>query len=72
MPFFDQWAEVPDTHVYANGFKIQWEEFIRRVVEDAPWRFMLAEGAKGVQLVEAELQSWRECHWVDLPLLQLV
>ena len=45
-----------------SGFKIQWEDFIRPVVEDAPWRFTLAEGAKGVRLVEAALQSWRERH----------
>jgi predicted dehydrogenase len=71
MPFFDQWAEVPDSQAYDNGFKIQWEDFIRHVVEDAPWRFSLVEGAKGVQLVEAALQSWRERRWVDVPSLQL-
>ena len=46
---------MPDTQVYDNGFKIQWEHFIRHVVEDAPYRWTLAEGAKGVQLVEAAL-----------------
>ena len=71
MNFFDQWQEVPDTQVYDNGFKIQWEEFIRHVVEDAPWRFTLPEGAKGVQLVEAALQSWKERRWVDVPALQV-
>ena len=71
MPFFDQWAEVPDTQVYDNGFKIQWEEFIRHVVEDAPWRYTLPEGVKGVQLVEAALASWRERRWVDVPALAI-
>jgi len=70
LPFFDQWAEVPDTQVYDNGFKIQWEDFIRHVVEDAPYRFTLVEGAKGVQLVEAALQSWQERRWVDVPALE--
>ena len=42
--------------VYDNGFKIQWEAFIRHVAEDAPYRWTLPEGAKGVQLVEAALQ----------------
>ncbi len=69
-PFFEQWAEVPDTQEYDNGFKVQWEEFIRHVVEDAPYRFTLAEGAKGVQLVEAALQSWKERRWVDVPPLR--
>ena len=25
MNFFDQWQEIPDSQVYENGFKIQWE-----------------------------------------------
>ncbi|HEX6705537.1 MAG TPA: Gfo/Idh/MocA family oxidoreductase [Albitalea sp.] len=67
LPFLDQWQEVPDTQVYDNGFKLQWEHFIRHVVEDAPYRWTLPEGAKGVQLVEAALQSWKERRWVDVP-----
>jgi predicted dehydrogenase len=70
MNFFEQWQEVPDATVYDNGFKLQWEAFIRHVVEDAPYRWTLPEGAKGVQLVEAALQSWRERRWVDVPALQ--
>ena len=69
IEFFEQWHEVPDTQVYDNGFKIQWEQFIRHVVEDAPYRYTLPEGAKGVQLVEAALQSWKERRWVDVPAL---
>ena len=67
MNFFEQWQEVPDTEAYDNGFKIQWEAFIRHIAEDAPYRWNLVEGAKGVQLVEAALQSWRERRWVDVP-----
>lgn len=67
MNFMDQWQDVPDTETYDNGFKIQWEHFIRHVVEDAPYRWTLPEGAKGVQLVEAALQSWKERRWVDVP-----
>jgi predicted dehydrogenase len=70
MNFFDQWQEVPDTEFYDNGFKIQWEHFIRHVVEDAPYRWTLPEGAKGVQLVEAALQSWKERRFVDVPPLK--
>jgi hypothetical protein len=57
MNFFDQWQEVPDSQVYDNGFKIQWEHFIRHVVENEPYRWTLPEGAKGVQLVETALES---------------
>ena len=71
MPFFEQWHEVPDTEFYDNGFKLQWEAFIRHVAEDAPYRWTLPEGAKGVQLVEAALQSWKERRWVDVPELML-
>jgi predicted dehydrogenase len=69
MPFMEQWQTVPDTEAYDNGFKIQWEHFIRHVVADEPFRWTLEEGAKGVQLVETALQSWRERRWVDVPAL---
>ncbi|EYC51304.1 oxidoreductase [Hylemonella gracilis str. Niagara R] len=69
MNFTEQWQDVPDTQVYDNGFKIQWEHFIRHVVEDAPYAWTLPEGAKGVQLVEAALQSWKERRFVDVPSL---
>jgi predicted dehydrogenase len=71
MPFTEQWQEVPDTQPYDNGFKLQWEQFLRHVAEDAPYRFTLPEGAKGVQLVEAALKSWKERRWVDVPALAL-
>ena len=67
MQFDAQWQEVPDAQVYDNGFKIQWEDFIRHVVGGAPWKYDLAEGVKGLQLVEAGLQSWKERRWIDLP-----
>ena len=71
MNFFDQWQEVPDTQFYDNGFKIQWEHFIRHVVDNEPYRWTLPEGAKGVQLVEAALQSWKERRWIDVPKLDI-
>lgn len=71
MNFSEQWQDVPDTQVYDNGFKIQWEHFIRHVVEDAPYQWTLPEGAKGVQLVEAALASWSERRWIDVPALKV-
>ena len=70
IDFHEGWQEIPDTQVYDNGFKIQWEHFIRHVVEDAPYQWTLPEGAKGVQRVEAALQSWKERRFVDVPPLQ--
>jgi predicted dehydrogenase len=65
------WQMVPDNRPYENGFKTQWSMFLRHVAEDAPWRHTLLEGAKGVQLVELALQSWRERRWIDVPPLTL-
>lgn len=71
LDFYAGWEEVPDNQVFDNGFKVQWEQFLRHVAEDAPWDYTLAEGAKGVQLAEAGYQSWRERRWIDLPELDL-
>ncbi|MDL2407800.1 Gfo/Idh/MocA family oxidoreductase [Rhizobium calliandrae] len=67
--FFETWDEVPDTQAFDNGFKAQWEDFLRHVVDDAPWKFTLREGAKGVQLAELAQRSWAERRWVDVPSL---
>lgn len=67
MNFFAQWEEVPDNLVYENGFKIQWEDFIRHVCADTPWHHDLVEGIKGVQLAELGLKSWKERRWLDVP-----
>ncbi|WP_245431037.1 Gfo/Idh/MocA family protein [Rhodoplanes roseus] len=71
MNFLDQWEEVPDNFDYDNGFKIQWESFIRHVVADTPWSHDLLEGAKGVQLAELGLKSWQERRWLDVPKLSV-
>jgi predicted dehydrogenase len=65
------WMEVPDNDVFENGFKTQWEEFIRHVVEDSPHTFDLLAGARGVQLAEAGLESSRTGKRLDLPELVL-
>lgn len=70
MNFFDQWEEVPDVGS-ENGFKIQWEDFIRHVTADTPWHHGLIEGVKGVQLAELGMQSWAERRWVDVPAIKL-
>ena len=67
LNFFDHWQAVPEYTGFDNGFKTQWEAFIRHVVDDSPFRWDLLEGAKGVQLVECALQSWKERRWIDVP-----
>jgi predicted dehydrogenase len=69
--FYEGWQPMPQTQSFENGFKLQWEAFIRHVVEDAPFPWDLVEGAKGVQLVECAHQSWQQRRWVDVPKLQV-
>ncbi len=58
---------MPDNDEVENGFKVQWEQFIRHVVEDAPHEFDFLAGARGVRLAEAGLQSSRTGTRVELP-----
>lgn len=67
IDFYKTWQEVPDNVVYDNGFKAQWEMFVRHLAEDAPWPYGLMEGVKGVQLAELGLKSWKERRWLDVP-----
>ena len=68
--FFDNWTRVPAQQVFDNAFKVQWEMFLRHVVQDEPFRFTLLEGAKGVQLAEKGIESWEKRAWVDVPELK--
>jgi hypothetical protein len=45
--------------------------FIRHLFEDGPFKWTLLEGAKGVQLAEAGLRSWKERRWIDIPPLKV-
>ncbi|MGA1538659.1 MAG: gfo/Idh/MocA family oxidoreductase, partial [bacterium] len=64
------WEAVPDVEVFGNGFRVQWEMFLRHVAEDAPWKYDLMAGARGVQLAELGMQSWAERRWLDVPDLE--
>ncbi len=67
LNFFDHWAQVPDNVDFGNAFRTQWEEFLLHVSEDGPWKYDLVEGAKGIQLAESALKSWKERRWIDIP-----
>ncbi len=69
--FFGDWHEVAAHEEFDNGFKVQWEMFIRHLFNDSPWKYTLLEGAKGVQLAELGMKSWRERRWVDIPSLEV-
>jgi predicted dehydrogenase len=69
--FRDQWQVVPDNEEYDNGFKVQWEAFLRHVVEGTPFPWDFASAARGVQLAELGLVSAREGRRVEIPELSL-
>ena len=69
--FRSQWAEVPDNQEFDNGFKAQWELFLRHVVDDAPYSADFLAGARGVQLAELGLRAAREGRRVEVPELDL-
>lgn len=68
--FRDQWQPVPDNLTFDNGFKVQWELFLRHVAEDLPFPHDFLDGARGVQLAELALTSWHERRWIDVPELK--
>ena len=68
--FRADWSEIPSNEHFENGFKMQWERFLRHVACDEPFPWNLFMGAKGVQLAELGLQSWRERCWVTVPSLE--
>ena len=67
LDYATMWSDVPDNQEFDNGFKAQWELFLRHVHERTPFAWDLLEGAKGVQLAELALQSSREGSRVDVP-----
>lgn len=63
--FFKSWQKVK-TKVHQNGFKTQWELFIRHLYAEVefPWNFVSA--VRGLKMVEAAVQSSQQRAWVDL------
>ncbi len=69
IDFFEGWEEVPDES-YDNAFKAQWELFLKHVAGEGAFRWNLLEAAKGVQLAELGLKSWKQRRWLDVPKLK--
>ncbi|HWU45342.1 MAG TPA: Gfo/Idh/MocA family oxidoreductase [Humibacter sp.] len=61
------WIEIPTNEVFENGFKVQWEEFIRHVADGGPNDYDFLAGARGVLLAEKGLESSREGRRLVLP-----
>jgi predicted dehydrogenase len=60
------WLPVPGEEP-DNAFKVQWERFLRHVAAGEPFPWDLRAAARGVQLSELGLRSWRERRWIEVP-----
>ena len=60
------WIDVPTNEVFETGFKTQWEDFLRHVLEDAPHPYDFLAGARGMYLAEQGLESSRTGRRVEL------
>jgi predicted dehydrogenase len=69
--YFDGWQDVPTPQLFENAFKMQWELFLKHVVDNEPFPWTFLEAAKGIQLAELALKSWSERRWVDVPQLRV-
>ncbi|ACQ81607.1 oxidoreductase domain protein [Beutenbergia cavernae DSM 12333] len=65
--FREQWLDVPDNAEVTNGFRVQWEEFLRDVAAGRPHRYDLLSAARGVQLAELGLASSAQGRRLDVP-----
>jgi predicted dehydrogenase len=67
VDYLSQWTDVPDNASFDNGFKVEWELFLKSAASGQPFAWDLTEGAKGVQLAELALRSSAEGRRVDVP-----
>jgi predicted dehydrogenase len=71
QPYRQQWQDVPDNQVFDNGFRAQWEQYLRFVLGDGDHAYDFLAGARGVRLAEAGLQSSAEGRRVEVTGLAL-
>lgn len=64
--YFEGWQEVQPEQKFENAFRIEWELFLKHVVDNEPFRWTFVEGAKGIQLADLALKSWADRKWIDL------
>ncbi|MCS5716178.1 Gfo/Idh/MocA family oxidoreductase, partial [Herbiconiux sp. CPCC 205716] len=64
--FPSQWTQIPDNQEFTNGFRAQWEQFLQDVAAGRQHPYDLAAGVRGLQLVDAGLQSSNEGRRVEI------
>ena len=67
--YLAQWTDIPDDGPVENGFKVQWELFLKAAAQGQPFPWDLTEGAKGVQLAQLALRSSETGQRVEVPRL---
>src|SRR3546814_4454779 len=63
--FFDTWQEVPENKVYPNGFRAQWEMYIRHLVDNEPFKWTLLRSEErrvGKECVSTCRSRWSPEH----------
>jgi len=71
IDFFENWTKIPEQEIFDNAFKVEWELFLKHVYGDEPFPWSLLEGAKGVQLAEKGMESWKKRKWIDIPEIEV-
>ena len=70
IDFRGGWKDVANGAPCDNAFRMGWELYLRSLAEETHFLHDFWDGARGVQLAEIALQSWKERRWVDVPPLQ--
>jgi predicted dehydrogenase len=71
IDLYQGWDKVADKEHFDNAFKVQWELFLRHVVEGGPFPWDFLQAARGVQLAELAERSSLERRWLEVPELKL-
>lgn len=60
IDFRSQWDEVPDNQEFTNGFRAQWEAYLKDVDAGRPHPYEFMSAVRGLELVDAGLTSSNE------------
>jgi len=65
--FRAQWQPAPLDGEPGNAFRLEWEMFVRHVLDDAPFPHDLRSGARGVRVAELGMRSSAEGRRIEVP-----
>ena len=65
--YSSMWTPAGESGDLENGFRAQWEEYLRDVASERKHRYDLLSGARGVQLAELGMRSSAEGRRLDVP-----